>query len=85
MYQHEFIIPHIIRLNMLKKHELIVNSELNTFVIALYGKKGQKARLTFQSKDDACEADKTLTKAITDKKEYGVIEVDFDLSFPEPE
>ena len=47
---HEFIIPHIIRLNMLEKHELIINSEHNTFVIALYGKKGQKARLTFQSK-----------------------------------
>ena len=38
-----------------EKHELIINSEHNTFVIALYGKKGQKARLTFQSKNDACE------------------------------
>lgn len=85
MYGHEFIIPHIIKMDMLDKHELIVNTEQNTFVIMLYGKKGQKAYLTFASKDDACEADETLKRAVIDKKEFGVIQVDFDLSFPDAE
>ena len=76
---HEFIIPHIIKLKMLSRHELIVNSEQNAFVIELYSKKNQKESLIFETKNEALEAYNSLTEAIKAKNEFGIIEVDFDI------
>lgn len=74
------LLKHIIKLDMLSRHELIIDTKHNNFMIKLYGKYNHKVCVTYNSENDARREYRTLNEAIDTNKDTWAIEWESDIS-----